>query len=461
MASNAVERCAPRGYSGYGGTEGLGAARGLLDRQSRMVAASCLLRASRLQLYGYAVAAVYALFLVSVYRAGTWILDARGMPIYTDFACAWIAALQAIHGQAASLYDPAKFIEMQAALVGPSDYFYPNWPYPPSFFLILAPFAVLRYSHAFLVWDVLTLLGCVIVVYSITRRPAAIALVLAFPFTVWNFLAGQNGFLTASLLGASLLFLERRPVLAGVFIGCLTCKPQFGVLFPVALFAARQWRTVASATITAALLAGAALAAFGAGGWVAFPRELVAQAGLNLLADADSNWGALQTTYGFARSLQGGAALAWLAQAAVTSGVAVVVWLVWRSQARYPLKAAALSAGALIASPYAFAYDLAAIAIPVAFLARDQISYGFLRGEQAIAVALFGVALAVLIAFGDRPGGTTFGSTPVGTLVAVTLFGVIVRRTSFNGRHPRVSDEDGSRQLSAMADRGGIPSLAR
>src|SRR5713226_1228323 len=106
MASNAVERCAPRGYSGHGGTEGLGAARGLLDRQSRMVAASCLLRASRLQLYGYAVAAVYALFLVSVYRAGTWILDARGMPIYTDFACACIAALQAIHGQAASLYDP-------------------------------------------------------------------------------------------------------------------------------------------------------------------------------------------------------------------------------------------------------------------------------------------------------------------------------------------------------------------
>jgi hypothetical protein len=25
--------------------------------------------------------------------------------------------------------------------------------------------------------------------------------------------------------------------LAGVFIGCLACKPQFGVLFPVALLA--------------------------------------------------------------------------------------------------------------------------------------------------------------------------------------------------------------------------------
>jgi len=57
-----------------------------------MVATSGLFRASRLQLYGYTVAAIYVLFLVSVYRAGTWILDTKGAPIYTDFACAWAAA---------------------------------------------------------------------------------------------------------------------------------------------------------------------------------------------------------------------------------------------------------------------------------------------------------------------------------------------------------------------------------
>jgi len=408
--------------------EGLVSARGIPVGRSRRVPTSRLLRAARLQLYGYGVAAVYAVFLVSVYRAGSWILDARGVPIYTDFACAWIAGFQAIHGHAAALYDPAKFVETQTALVGPSNDIYPNWPYPPTFFLFLVPISALGYLPAFIAWDAITLLGCVIVVYAITRRSAAIALLLASPFTAWNFLAGQNGFLTGSLLGASLLFLERRPVLAGVFIGCLTYKPQFGVLFPVALLAARQWRAIASAAITAALLAGTAAAAFGTGAWAVFPRELVAQAGLNLLADPDSNWGYLQSTYGFVRSLQCGATLAWLAQAAITSGTAAILWLVWRSPACYSLKAAAVSAGALIATPYAFAYDLAAIAIPVAFLAKDQISRGLLRGEQAVAAALFGAALAVLITFGDRPGGITFGSAPVGTLVAITLFGVIVRR---------------------------------
>jgi hypothetical protein len=242
------------------------------------------------------------------------------------------------------------------------------------------------------------------------------------------FLAAQNGCLTASLLGAGLLCLERRPVLAGVFIGCLTYKPQFGVLVPVALIAAKEWRAIASAVITAAFLAGTSVAAFGFGVWLAFPRELVAQTGLNLLADPASDWGYLQAVYGLVRTLHGAAALAWLAQGVMTFGIAVVVWLVWRSQVRFSLKAATLSAAALIATPYAFAYDMAAIVIPAAFLVRDQIHCGLLKGEQTIMLGLFGAALAVLIVFGDRPGGVTFGSIPFGPVVVTAVLGLILRR---------------------------------
>src|SRR5690242_14603416 len=224
-----------------------------------------------LQCFGFALAALYLLYFVVLFRAGSWIIDSTGLPIYTDFACGWIASLEALRGHAASLYDPAKFAELQAALVGHSEGIYPNWPYPPTFFLIFAPFAALDYLPAFIVWDVLTLMMVLTVVYSIVRRKAAIAIGLAAPFTAWNFIAAQNGFLTGSLLGASLLFLERQPVLAGFFLGCLSYKPQFGLLFPVALVAGAQWRVIASAAITAALLAGVAAAAFGPEVWVAFP----------------------------------------------------------------------------------------------------------------------------------------------------------------------------------------------
>jgi hypothetical protein len=127
----------------------------------------------------------------------------------------------------------------------------------------------------------------------------------------------------------------------------------------------------------------------------------------------------LQTVYGFIRYLNGASLLAWLGQGLTAAGLALLVWLVWRSQVRYPLKAATLSAAALIATPYAFAYDMAAIAIPVAFLASDQIDRGLLKGEQTIMLALFGASLGVI---------PTFGRMPIGPFVTLALLCLILRR---------------------------------
>ena len=233
--------------------------------------------ASRLQVYGAALAIIYAQFFIKVYWSGFWVADAAGTPLYTDFSTTWVVGIQALHGDVARLYDPAEFTRIQADLLGVSKIFYHNWPYPPTLFLIMAPFGLLPYSAAFLTWDILTLLGLLVVAYLIAQRRPAVPLVLASPFTAWNFLAGQNGFLTGSLLGAALLLLERRPILAGMFIGCLTYKPQFGILIPVALIAAGHWRAIASATATVAVLAAAAIAAFGTAVWKAFPSGLSAQ----------------------------------------------------------------------------------------------------------------------------------------------------------------------------------------
>jgi hypothetical protein len=168
-------------------------------------ASSSILSAWRLQAYGYAIAGLYAAFFLWIFRVGIWIVDGKGLPIYTDFACAWAATLQALHGNTALLYDPAEFVKVQAALVAPADYYYPNWPYPPTFFLLLAPFTVMRYLFGCLAWDLLTLLGFIAVIYLIVRRLPAIAMAIASPFTAWNFFAAHNGFLTAWLLDASLL----------------------------------------------------------------------------------------------------------------------------------------------------------------------------------------------------------------------------------------------------------------
>ena len=389
----------------------------------------------RLRAYAYGIAIVYVVAFVDMYWTGGWIVNSTGAPIYTDFTTFWVAGLQALHGDTAALFDTTEFLNIQTALLGPHDFFYPNWGYPPTFSLIMAPFALLPYVSAFLAWDFLTLLGCVVVVYLIVRRSPAVALVLASPFTAWNFLAGQNGFLTASLLGAALLSLERQPALAGVFIGCLTYKPQFCILLPLALAASREWRALASAAATALLLAGGSIAALGVSAWEAFPRGIlelstVLQAGGS--PGVEGNWGYFQSIYGLIRYLHGGAVLAWVGQVIVTLCVAVIVWLVWRSPARYALKAAILSAATLLATR-AFAYDLAAIAVPVAFLARDQMRCGLLRGEQTILLGTFVAVLALLVALGDPRVGVTFGSVPIGPALTLTILGLVLRRVISSG----------------------------
>ena len=389
--------------------------------------------ARRLNAYGYTLAAVYAVLLISLYNSGKWLVDDRSVPLWNDFTIYWIGGRAALHGQAALLYDPAEFVKLQTAVIGPKDAFVQNWPYPPTFFLMLAPFAVLPYLSAFISWNVVTLLGCIAAVLSIVRRLPVVALVVASPFTFANLWAGQNAFLTAALFGGSLLFLERQPVLAGVFIGCLAYKPHFGVLFPVALIAARHWRALASAAVSVVLLAAASAVVFGADVWAVFPRGLLGQAGGVFSADQGIpiilRWGYVPTVYGLVRDLDGSAALAWLAHAAAAAGVAVITWLIWRSPARYALKAAALSAAALIIPPYAFPYDMAVIAVPVAFLAADQMACGVLRGEQTLLIALFGASFLFV---------ATQGYLPLGPLVPFTLLGLILRR-ALSPRWPALS----------------------
>jgi arabinofuranan 3-O-arabinosyltransferase len=369
----------------------------------------------RLLAYGYTFPVFYAAFFLYLLTHGLWLLKGEGSPVYHDFNRFWVAGLHALHGENASLYAPEVVAEVEK-YSGP----YAIISYPPIFSLILAPLAMLPFVPAFLIWESATLIGCIAVVYRIVMRQPAIAMTLASPFTFCNFLSGQDGFLTGSLIGASLLFLERQPVLAGVFIGCLAYKPHFGILFPVALIAAKQWRAFASASATVVCLVVASAVAFGLDGWIKFPLVLLWEGTETISAGADIRWGfLLQTVYGLTRALHGNAPLAWLLQGATTVAVALIVWMIWRSSARYSLKAATLSAAVLMASPYAFVYDMAAIAIPIAFLASDQIRNGLLRGEQTTLLAVFVISLAEIPGAGRLPGG------PV---VLVALLCLILRR---------------------------------
>src|SRR6201999_1961959 len=98
---------------------------------------------------------------------------------------------------------------------------------------------------------------------AILPRPETLLIATAFPAVFVNVGHGQNGFLTAALLGGAMQLLDRRPWLAGVLIGLLAYKPQFGVLIPVALLASQRWSSIVAAAATIAALVAISFATLG------------------------------------------------------------------------------------------------------------------------------------------------------------------------------------------------------
>lgn len=193
----------------------------------------------------------------------------------------------------------------------------------------------------------------------------------------------------------------------------------------MALVAAKQWRALASAVVTIIVLTGCSIAAFGVGPWWAFPHALQMQADWMLLHKISGAplWGSMQTVYGFSRTVHASSMVAWALQISATLGTFAIVWVIWRSSARYALKAALLSAATLVATPYAWAHDFSVIVIPVAFLAADQLRSQLLSGEPVIFAVLFGVGLAIVIRLGE---------VPFGPFIIAVLIGAILRRCMYD-----------------------------
>src|ERR1700679_444181 len=76
-----------------------------------------------------------------------------------------------------------------------------------------------------------------------------------------------SGFLPAALLGAALVTLARRPLLAGILLGLLVYKPQYGLMLPIVLAVSGRWRCFAAAAATVVLVTIATTLTFGVSVW--------------------------------------------------------------------------------------------------------------------------------------------------------------------------------------------------
>ena len=369
-----------------------------------------------LMLACFGLCVAHAVYLAAAFAYGFWLIQADGQARPDDFVNVWAAGRLALDGQPALAYDWTVHKQAEDAAVGHSFSGYYAWPYPPTYLFVASLVALFPYLTAYVGWVALTFPLYAFTLRWITGHRIGFLLAGAMPPVLATAIAGQNAFVTTALIGGTLGFMEKRPVLAGTCLGLLTYKPHFGLLFPLVLIAGRRWTVFFTAAAVALLLALGSWLAFGTAAWEAFFHSLsvTSQA---FLSEGKASFAKLQSLYALVRMLGGSETLAWSMHLSLAGATAVVLCLLWRSDVAFDLKAAALALGAVLATPYAFNYDLVIVGVPVAFLLRTAFASGFRSGELP-ALAL---AAGLLLSF-------PFVLAPVGFFATLVIALLVARR---------------------------------
>jgi hypothetical protein len=370
----------------------------------------------------------YSLILLalSIVAMAGWIalsdglIDRNGKPIGTDFSNVYAAGHLAWRGHAADAYDPPLQHEAEKAVFDGRDVPFFGWHYPPFFLGVAFLVAALPYAWGLAVWLAASFAAYLATIRAILPRKETLLIATAFPAVFVNIGHGQNGFLTTALLGGALHLLTRRPWLAGVLIGLLTYKPQFGVLIPIALVAGGHWRTIGTATLTVMGLLALSTLTLGTGIWHAFASSTTFTQTVVLEAGG-TGWEKIQSIFSAVRMWGGSVPFAYAAQFALAITLAATLAWLWRSDAAFELKAAALAVASLLATPYVLDYDLVVLGLAITYLTRLGLASGFRNFEiSALAAAwivpLFSRSIAQVTAIA------------LGLLVLLLLFALIVRR---------------------------------
>ena len=388
--------------------------------------------ASRIRSYAAIVLAIGVAMLIALALTGQGLNDFQGRPLGTDFSNVYAAGKWVLAGRPEAPFDPALQHEMEKRIFGAATPFY-GWHYPPVFLGLAALLALLPYLFALVVWQAATFFAYLASIRAILPRPEVWLPAIAFPAVVINVAHGHNGFLTAALFGGGLVLLQRRPAIAGMLLGLLCYKPQFGLLIPFALLAGGYWRAFAAAAATVIVVCALSWLAFGGGAWLAF-RDSFEFTRTVVLEQGGTGFHKIQSVFAATRLWGAPPVAAYAAQAATIAIVALLLVALWRSSAAYALKAAALLTGALLATPYVLDYDLMLMAPALAFFAAYALERGFLSYERSVLV--FGwFAPLVTRSVGEHIG------VPIGLLALVLLFWLALRRAA--------ADTVGSRKLSA------------
>jgi hypothetical protein len=378
------------------------------------------LTAARARGYSLILLGIGAIAVAGWIAMADGLIDRNGKPLGTDFSNVYAAGTLTWQGRPAEAYEPALQHAAEKAVFGGREVPFYGWHYPPFFFAVAVVVAAVPYAWGLAIWLAASFAAYLATIRAILPGPQTLLIAAAFPAVFVDIGHGQNGFLTAALLGGALHLLDRRPWLAGVLIGLLAYKPQFGVLIPVALLAGGRWSSIGAAAATVAALVALSFVTLGGGVWQAFADSMTFTQTV-VLEQGGTGWEKIQSIFSAVRMWGAGVHTAYAVQTALALTLAASLAWLWRSDAAFELKASALASGSLLATPYVLDYDLVVLAVAIAFFVR----HGLCRGFRTFEISVLAAAWIVPLLSRGIAGVT---GIPLGLLVLSTFYVATLRR---------------------------------
>lgn len=367
---------------------------------------------------------IFAVFFPSPFKTP------NGEYLVLDFNSFWTAAKLALSGDTLTQYSTQEFLDLQVKWTEYSETTFAFF-YPPTWLLYILPFGLVPQPISYFIFNLVGIAIVTLFGRAVFKSWLHGLMLCALPAAMNCLLHGQNGLLSAALLGGAMFALQHRKfVLAGIFVGLLSYKPQMGLIIPLALIFARHWQTFISASVTTLAVAAISLLAFGIDTWIGFFEQLPIAS--YVLRNDIVDWEKMTSIYAALRVYGLSDTIAWAIQSIAAFLMVVLLFFIWQplpatnqdkpmSDNQIAVRATTLVAGGLLFTPFALAYDFAILLVPLAFLIKAGQKIGFLPYEKTI-LALIVIFSSVVARWAVSTG------MPIAPLFPLALLWLAYRR---------------------------------
>ena len=273
-------------------------------------------------------------------------------------------------GDGNNLYDSEKQAKLQEELYPGEEKVFMPFPYPPYVALAYYPLALIPYRLSYVVHTILMVAALFLTISllhsihgQIRQNYLFIACIaLSFYPMCRAILGGQNTAITLLLVVLSWrAALAQKDFLAGIILGLLLFKPQFGLLL-IGLYAlSGHWLVGVGSLLTALILYGIGTLISGPmwiTGWYQYTIWLAqADAGINY--DMAVSWlGFFQAILGWKNHLA--IFIGWIMSAA-TAIIVILVWAIGRRRANLTAQLAIAASALVLIPPHVNYYDISLV----------------------------------------------------------------------------------------------------